>query len=769
MTMLCREFIEAGFRIFPLWRFGPGGCECGNVDCAALGKHPRASNWQHTPQWDDEQIDTMEEFGHLDTGYGVLCKGLLVIDVDARNGGVDSFERLCADIPEIRGADFIVGTGSGGGSRHVYYLLSEAIPLLSHHADYPGIDFKSSGFVVGPGSKHHSGGVYQALAGSPYDIGPPPADLLAMLRKPERHRTEYNGATLDVSHADIADMLAHVANDDCHYDDWVKIGMAVHQATGGTGYELWREWSARSSKHDESMMEKRWHSFGKSANPVTIGTLIYHAEQGGWVMPVTFHDAPEFDMPEPVAKEAKGDLPFDISGVDLTSPPGFVGEVARWVESQSRRPRLHLSVATALTAIGNVGGLRYMDARDGATSNLFAFCVAGSGTGKEAMNQAIAKIHRVAGLAPATHGSIKSEQEITRNLVRHQAALYVIDEVGHLLGKIANAQKRGGAAYLEATIGVLMSAYSKANSFMLLTGDVKEAVKAELLKEISQITRKLDDGPAAGGSNAYLERRLASLQHQLDSIDNGLERPFVSMVGYTTPVMFDTLVDFEGATNGFFGRSVVFNERDTAPPTKANFRAPPMPESMAATIRAISTGGEYDTTENGRVEYLGDRAEIPTDAKADAMLEAARVWYDKQAAIHRDGTGLEALYLRAYELLSKVSLILAIPERLRTAEHVRWAFALVRRDVEEKMRLVTANDRDKDAPVVAMRARIANTCSGGEGVTAGVLYNKLRPRKKDDIDKVVAGMIAAGELERIEVANAGNGKPTVRYRYIEGG
>lgn len=761
---LHREFIEAGFRIFPLWRFKDGMCECGNVECSALGKHPRASNWQHTPEWDDEQIETMEEFGHLDSGYGVLCKGLLVIDVDARNGGVESFEKLCNAIPEIRGADFIVSTGSGGGSRHVYYALEESIPLLSHHADYPGIDFKSSGFVVGPGSHHHSGGVYQALSGSPYDIGPPPSALLDMLRKPERHRTEYNGSTLDVSQDDIAGMLLHVTNDDCHYDDWVKIGMAIHQATGGTGYELWRAWSAQSSKHDESMMEKRWHSFGKSANPVTIGTLIYHAEQNGWVMPVTFHEEAEFDMPEPVAKEAKGDLPFDIAGVDLTSPPGFVGEVARWIESQSRRERRHLAVATALTAIGNVGGLRYMDARDGATANLFTFCVAGSGTGKEAMNQAISKIHRVAGLAPATHGSIKSEQEITRNLVRHQAALYVIDEVGHLLSKIANAQKRGGAAYLEATIGVLMSAYSKANSFMLLTGDVKETVKAELLKEISQITRKLDDG-----ANAYLEQRLESLQHQVDSIDHGLERPFVSMIGYTTPVMFDALVDFEGATNGFFGRSVVFNERDTAPPTKANFRAPAMPESMAATIRVIATGGEYDTAENGRVEYLGERAEIPTDAQADAMLEQARIWYDEQAAIHRDGTGLEALYLRAYELLSKVSLILAIPERIRTAEHVRWAFALVRRDVEEKMRLVTANDRDKDAPIEAMRARIANTCSGGDGVTAGVLYNKLRPRKKEDIDKVVAGMIAAGILERIEIKNAGNGKHTVRYRYIEDG
>jgi phosphoglucomutase len=111
-------------------------------------------------------------------------------------------------------------------------------------------------------------------------------------------------------------------------------------------------------------------------------------------------------------------------------------------------------------------------------------------------------------------------------------------------------------------------------------------------------------------------------------------------------------------------------------------------------------------------------------------------------------------------------LILAIPERIRTAEHVRWAFALVRRDVEEKMRLVTANDRDKDAPALAMKARIANACSSSDGVTAGVLYNKLRPRKREEIDKIVASMVASGDLERVEVAKNGNVKACVRFRYI---
>ena len=96
--MMHREFWEAGYRVFGLYGATPDGkCGCGNPDCKAVLKHPVSAGWQHTPLWDEEQLASKELSGQFDTGFGVLVRGLLVIDVDARNGGVQSYERLRAD------------------------------------------------------------------------------------------------------------------------------------------------------------------------------------------------------------------------------------------------------------------------------------------------------------------------------------------------------------------------------------------------------------------------------------------------------------------------------------------------------------------------------------------------------------------------------------------------------------------------------------------------------------------------------------------------
>jgi hypothetical protein len=737
--MMHHKFIAAGFRVFPLWGFRGDTCECDNPHCAAAGKHPRAANWQHTPEWDDDQVEAMELAGHFDSGYGVLCRGWLVVDVDARNGGIESFRKLSEAVPEIASSGLIVSTGSGGGSRHLYFRApSEPVAMLQHLADYPGLDFKTSGFVVGPGSRHVSGTDYAIGYGSPDDVEDAPQALVDLLRKPDRHRAEFDGRVVDVSHGDIADMLAPI-DPDCDYETWIRIGMAVHHATGGTGFALWDAWSERGDKYTQKGMDSHWHSFGRCANPVTLGTLVHYAEASGWQMPVTF--TPEqsgLELPDEYDTRADG-LPFDISGVDLTSPPGFVGTLARWIEDQSRRPRKRLAVAGALCAMGNVAGLRYTDDKDGVSANLFAFCVAGSRTGKEAIQQAVAQIHRAAGIGGATHGAIKSEQEIVRNLTRHQAALYVIDEIGIFLQKIKNAQNKGGASYLDGVIGMLMAAYSKADGFMLLTGDAKDDLRKELMKEHAGLQKQLDDGD----NSPHLACRAAQITTAIDGLDNGLERPFLSLIGFTTPVTFDELVDYKSATNGFIGRSLMFVERETAPRRKRDFRKVAMPDAMGATLAQIYTAGEYDMQESGRVEYYGRKSAIPTDARAREMLEAVADWLDDEADAHKSRTGLEALYIGAYELVSKVSLILACPEGRRTVEHVRWAFALVRRDLDDKARLVTANDREKDAPKLALQAKIANII-GEDGQTSGVIFNRLRKWKRQDVQKCLDDMVAAG-------------------------
>lgn len=721
------DYIDAGFRVLALQKVTAGVCGCGNTECVALFKHPKARNWQNTPHWSGEQLETMETYGQLSQGFGVLVDDHLIIDIDPRNGGFESYAALSKDL----GVDFeseskfVVETGGGG--KHIYFSLDPECALVGHLPKYPGIDFKSSGFVVGCGSMHASGLTYEKGKGHPCDVdNNAPQSLIDLLVKKDTYRAEFNGGHIDLTDAELVRMLSYCNNSD-EYDQWVQCGMALHHATHGTGFLLWDNWSKGSEKYDPEGMEKKWHSFGKSANPVTIGTLIYHAEKNGFQQSVTFDTDIDF-------------TPSAAPIVDLLRPPGFVGKVTEWINSQCRFPRERLAVAAALSAMGNIGGLRYEDEIYGVTSNQFVFCVAGSATGKEAIQQAQSCIHKAAGLAMATHGAIKSEQEIVRNLISNQAALYIIDEMGLVLQKIQNARNRGGAAYLEGVIGMLMSAYSKASGVMLLSGDVREDVRELLGKELAKLRKKQDAGDKGH------ESKIDSVEKQLISLDNGLERPFLSLIGFTTPVTFNTLVDYEQSANGFFGRSLVVHEKDTNPKAKKRFKAPPLSDALKLSLMSIAGAGSA-TTDAHRVEYTGDRTKIPTEPAALELLDTLQDELHDYSERAKE-LSLEAIPRRAFELILKVSLTLAIPERVRTVEHVNWAAAFVRRDIEDKLNLVAGNmASEENRHGEAIMRKIVATLDTEMGETTGVIANRCRPHDKKDIEEALALLESKGKIK----------------------
>lgn len=763
--MTHRSFWEAGHRVFGLHGVtSDGHCACGDPTCKAVLKHPLVSNWQHTPNWSEEQLETMEEMGQFATGYGILLRGFLVIDVDARNGGLQSLQKLLEDIPALAGAGMIVNTGSGGGSRHYFFKVPEGMALCVKLAEYPGIDFKSGAhYVVGAGSLHASGNRYEVAVGSPDDIDDAPQELLEKLRKPERYRAELGGQTVDVSHGDLADMLKFVSNNDADYEEWVRVGMALHHASGGTAYDLWENWSAQSSKHDPRIMPNKWHSFGKSANPVTLGTLVHYAEQGGWKQPVTFRPDVEFDFP--MVEEKTVDL-LDTRGVDLLRPPGLTGRLAEWINQRGRRPREHLAAMAAIFCMGNVAGLRYTDDLDRTTTNLFVFNVAGSGSGKEAIVQSVVEVMLHCGLAPATHGTIKSEQEITRNLTRNQAAIYVVDEIGFLLQKIKSAQKRGGAVYMEGVVGLLMSAYSKADGRLPISGDMREDIRRELQRDLAKVEKQMEEV----GEKPYLIARRDAVMHMLSTIDQGIDRPFLSLIGFTTAKNFDELVDYEAVANGFMGRAILNIETETAPETRIGWRKTEFPENLKIALQQIAMGGSFDMTapQNARVEYYGERIVIPTEAVAVSLLDSIVQYFDRMAQEHKERSGLEALMMRGYEQVTKISLNLAVAEGIRTVEHVRYAFALVKHDLDRKMRMVTANDREVDAPALALRMRLSLMISSDTGETLGVIVNRLRKFKKEDIEVCLRKMIDRGEVVTEETIHRFNKTTVVRYKFIGG-
>jgi len=774
------DYIESGFKVFGLHGSTGGVCNCGDVQCEAILKHPIMSNWQNVPSWSDDQLECFDEMGHFNTGFGVIVRDYLIVDVDARNGGVKSFKHLCKDVPSLLDCAFVVNTGSGGGSQHYYFKLSDddkKLSLMQKLEKYKGIDFKSSGFVVGSGSLHASGSNYETCKGYPQDVGFAPAELITLLTRQASFRVSNQGMDLDIDEQHIADLLSH-CNPDCDYSQWVSIGMAVHHCLSANGFDLWDEWSSTGAKYGGSgVLSRHWHSFGKTSTPVGYGTLLHYAKEGGYCEPITFvydgslGDVDESNIVNNDSVVGNVDSVKNVKHlldepVDVRRPPDFVGELTQWINDQCLYPRENLAVAAALCAVSSLAGMRYVDGLDNMSANIIAFGVAGSGTGKEQILQSYLAIIKTAGVQAALHGGFKSEQEVMRNLIRHQAAFYCIDELGITLSKLQNASKKGGASYLEGIVGLVMSVYSKANGYLPITGDLKDEIKQKLIIEYAQVEKKLEK-LAEDSSTEAMREKLAEAKEQImlaiKSVDDGLENPYITVLGFTTPVTFNDLMTFEQATNGFMARAMIFSDLETNPKRKPRFTKKPMSDAMANSLQNLYSHGHFDmmASANERVHHLGEKSVIPTDAVACDLLNEVYERFYQLAETHKATTGLEAIARRGYELASKISLVCALPSGLRTPEHVRYGYALAMRDVEQKIKLAYSTDNKESSDGLA--AKVLSIVDKEHGETLGVICNRLRGTPKTQIEALLVQMIDKKMIKAVECEKGHTKAKYTRY------
>ncbi|MBK7074608.1 MAG: bifunctional DNA primase/polymerase [Myxococcales bacterium] len=135
-------------------------------------KKPAISNWQHDGSTDPKALQAWFGAGHPGRNLGIVCglSGLVVVDVDPRNGGSKTFARLEADLgrlPPTATAD------TGGGGVHYLFQAPDA-DLVSKLGS--GVDLLHGGrqFLVAP-SIHRSGIPYRWRDGlSPDQVSPAP-------------------------------------------------------------------------------------------------------------------------------------------------------------------------------------------------------------------------------------------------------------------------------------------------------------------------------------------------------------------------------------------------------------------------------------------------------------------------------------------------------------------------------------------------------------------------------------------------------------------
>lgn len=774
-----QDELAAGWRIFPLHPIEGGKCGCGNAECTAIGKHPKSANWQHTPAWDAEQLKFLEdEEGHffgnqLQDGHGVVVQtsGLLVVDVDGRNGGWESAKKLA----HIRAqAGYIVQTGSQNGE-HWYFKAPHCMALSGQIKHLPGIDFKSSGFVVGAYSLHASGHRYEALEGSPQTVGDAPQELMELLKVRPRVTA---GDTPAPALPELQAMVQHIQNDGKDYHHWVQVGMALHDATGGAqgGYELWAAWSriGNPGETDETLGMK-WHSFGKSSQRVTAGTLHKLARDGGYTAPVEFVDDTDWHG-EPAQEQAQ---PKPGGGVDLSKPPGLVGELASWIDSRCAYPRHKLAVAAALQIVSNAAGLTHIVAGRRTTLNLITIGVAGSRTGKGAIKKCIDDAHHALGVLAAAHGKFKSSQELVRNAVQHQAIYYVYDEFGKQLEKISGAG-RSGAHYLEDLLAELIAIYSEADGKHGLSGDMKRELKEQGQRHIAGICKRL--GIADGENPRDVAARepdgeLAQAYKALEAADAGLVAPYLTFFGLTEPGSFNAALDKDGwlLTGGFLGRALIFEEEETVPlernPNDVSSNAE-LPMHIAGRLGAMLTGGSAAIRSGGRIERKGAWRTIGWAASGAAFLEKVGQYWHEKAVIERDsGSGLESQALGAKELAIKVAGILAADKGIITRVEMEWAHELIKAVTLDKIArakssyaLTSSKAAERGDGLLEGIMRFMRKLEDGECTTAGRVRNAVGRSKvsTDDMEAAISHLVEKGQIR----SETGKGKNGRNFTYL---
>lgn len=160
-----------GWYAFPVHCPKLGGCSCGRPDCGAVGKHPRTPKGCLDATLDADTIRAWwakwpDAGVAIATGRG---SGLVVLDVDPRNGGDETLGELVAKhgpLPET------VSSITGSGGAHYLFKYPSGVDRVKSRAVGAGLDCKADGgYVVAAPSLHASGRTYHwEVANQPGDV-----------------------------------------------------------------------------------------------------------------------------------------------------------------------------------------------------------------------------------------------------------------------------------------------------------------------------------------------------------------------------------------------------------------------------------------------------------------------------------------------------------------------------------------------------------------------------------------------------------------------
>jgi hypothetical protein len=172
-----------GWPVLPVHSFIDGCCTCGDKNCRSPGKHPLTASGVKDASTDNAVIRRWLEETENKANIGIATgNGLLVLDVDAKSGGLVS---LAAWEDRFGKLPLTPTVETGGGGRHFYFCHPNDLTIGNKTGIAPGIDIRGTGgYVVAPPSTHSTGNPYRWKTPENTPVSPVPPWLLGMLVTP---------------------------------------------------------------------------------------------------------------------------------------------------------------------------------------------------------------------------------------------------------------------------------------------------------------------------------------------------------------------------------------------------------------------------------------------------------------------------------------------------------------------------------------------------------------------------------------------------------
>lgn len=663
-------------------------------------------------------------------GVAVLPSGLVAVDIDPRNGGFETMERLEAQHGALV-SDVLALTGGGGEHRVFSASLVSNLPGKLGQ----GVDLKADGYICVEPSIHPCGKPYAWEASSDPLEGCAPSTLPGWVRDLARGpfaAVPYMPATRMVDQQQVEDLrkaLSEIPADDYH--QWVNFGNALSEL-GQAGFGLWDEWSQKSSKYDPQAVTRKWRSF--KGGTFQIESIFFEAQARGWENPAAVPA-----MPVAVPVEAVRVAPAPVkeeAPATLLTPPGIMGVVTDWVNATARKPQPAFAVQTAIAFVSTVLGRRFVtDQRN--WSSLYLLNIGHSASGKEHAKKAVEDLLDACGLGHLVGpASYTSNSGLLSALHAQPSHLTVIDEFGKELEQASiknNARAQG-------TMKLLIETWGRCDGVLRPQGYSTFGMSGAEKKEIN---------------------------------DRVIRNPALTLLGITTPDSFFETIGSAAARDGFLNRFLIV-ESETGPQVSRMVKQLPVPQAVqdwAQAMLALSDG-LIDPSSTASAGLSPTPVEVALSSAATELFVAFEAECIDLMKKYAD-TGLMEMFGRTNEIAMRLALCIACgcQEAAPMAvegPHAAWAIQYVRHHAKRAVERLKTSVADSEFEASKQQVMKALEDAGEEGRTVRELYNycrRLRHLTKRQQIELLDSLQFVGAIQLVKMPSA-SGRGRAREAWV---